>query len=233
MDLTNEAEGPRRRALVLRMLVRFMLGMAVIGAILFASAGSLAWARGWRFLAALTVLMAAIMSIFVIRDPALIERRLLMRERRGRQRLVISLAGLILVPIFVLPGIDWRLGWSSVPEAVSWAGIAAMALGFALFFLVMRANSYASRVVEIQEGQKVIDRGPYAVVRHPMYSSMMIFYLASPLTLGSWWALIPAAAYLPVMMLRVRDEEAMLRAGLPGYVEYCAKVRRRMIPGIW
>lgn len=222
-----------RAGLILRMLLRFVPGMAIIGALLFATAGSLGWARGWRFLAALAIPMLIVMLYFVVRDPDLIERRLKMRERRGKQRVIIGLAGVILIPIFLIPGIDWRLGWSSVPESVSWAGAALETLGFAFFFAVMRANSYASRVIEIQDGQKVIDYGPYAVVRHPMYAAMMVFYFASPLALGSWWALIPAAAYLPVMMLRVEDEEAMLREGLPGYSEYCAKVQWRMVPGIW
>lgn len=218
---------------MLRMLSRFIPGMLGIGALLFATAGSLAWEAGWRYLAVLVLMMLIVMAYFLARDPELIERRLRMREGRKRQRLVISLAGLVLVPVYVLPGIDWRLGWSGVPEGLSWAGIAAVVLGFALFFAVMLKNSYASRVVELQQGQKVIDTGPYAVVRHPMYSAMMVFYLASPIALGSWWALIPAAAYIPVIAARIRDEEAMLRTGLPGYADYCAKVRWRMLPGIW
>ncbi len=97
----------------------------------------------------------------------------------------------------------------------------------------MRFNSYASRVIEVQEGQRVIDSGPYSIVRHPMYTASLVIYLGTPLALGSWWALIPAFAYLPMLMLRIRDEEAMLRRDLPGYDAYCAKRRWRIVPGIW
>jgi len=234
MDNTTTIDGkPRRGVLVLRALSRFVPGMAFIGVLIFAPTGGLDWARGWRYLATLSAMMILTLSYFVVRDPSLLERRLRMREKRSTQKRFLAWAWIVLFPIFIIPGFDYRLGWSQAPEAVAWAGLALTAIGYAVVFAVMRANSYASRVVEIQEGQKVIDSGPYAIVRHPMYAAMILFYLASPLALGSWWALIPALAYIPILAVRARDEEIMLRAGLPGYVEYCAKARWRMIPGIW
>jgi protein-S-isoprenylcysteine O-methyltransferase Ste14 len=140
---------------------------------------------------------------------------------------------LIVIPLYVLPGLDWRFGWSKVPL---WAVIVAtlvLVAGYALFVLVMRTNSYASRVIELNEGQKVIDSGPYALVRHPMYVSSITIYVASPIVLGSWWALIPAFVFPFLMVLRIRSEEAFLRKELPGYEEYAKRVPWRLIPGIY
>jgi protein-S-isoprenylcysteine O-methyltransferase Ste14 len=233
MDDTDKGKSPDRRELALLVLSRFVPGFAIIGAALFLPAGSLAWDRGWLYLGTLSCLMAAALAYFLTRDPALLEKRMRMRERRDAQRRCIAASYVVIAPLLLLPGLDWRLGWSQVPAAATWAGLAVLVAGYALFFLVLRANSYASRVIEVQEGQKVIDRGPYAVLRHPMYASTALIYLATPLVLGSWWALIPAAAFLPLLAVRVRDEEAMLRRDLPGYAEYCDRVRWRIVPGIW
>jgi protein-S-isoprenylcysteine O-methyltransferase Ste14 len=233
MGKTDTDTAPRRGALAARALSSFVPLLVLTGALLFGTAGSLGWGLGWRYLAAVAAMMTATLCYFALRDPALLESRLRQREGRKAQRGVMAAGLLASISLFAIPGIDRRLGWSRMPEAVAWAGLAVAALGYALFFAVMRTNGYASRSIGIREGQRLIDAGPYAIVRHPMYSASMLFYLGSAVALGSWWALIPAAANLPVLAFRIRDEEAMLMADLAGYADYRARVRRRMIPGLW
>jgi protein-S-isoprenylcysteine O-methyltransferase Ste14 len=233
MDKAKIDARPDRRRLAILVASRFVPGILVIGALLFATAGSLSWANGWVFLGSLSGLMAVALAYLIARDPALLEKRLRLRERRAAQRRCVSASFAIILPLFILPGLDWRFGWSRVPAAIAGLGLALVVVGYALFFLVIRVNSYASRVIEVQEGQRVIDTGPYAVLRHPMYAANALIYLGSPLLLGSWWAMIPALAFLPFLVLRILDEEAMLRKELPGYAEYCGRVRWRFVPGLW
>jgi len=169
----------------------------------------------------------------LLHDPALLERRMRLREREQMQKRVQQFGWLYLLVTFMLPGFDYRFGWSHVPTGVVLAAAAVMLLSYGLFVLVLRENSYASRVVEVAQGQKVIQSGPYAIVRHPMYVAVFGIYLASPLVLGSYWALIPAALIVPIIIMRILNEERMLREELPGYAEYTRKVRHRLLPGIW
>lgn len=233
MSETKTTEAPDRGKIVLLVLSRFIPGFLLLGALFFGTAGSLAWGNAWIYLGTLAGLMILVLGYLLARDPALLEKRMKARERRGAQKRCVAASFFAIAPLFVLPGLDRRFGWSIVPQAVVWVALAAVVAGYALFFTVMRANSYASRVIEVQEGQKVIDTGPYSAVRHPMYAATVLIYLASPVVLGSWWAAIPAIAYLPLLGLRILDEEAMLRRELPGYAEYCGKVRWRILPGIW
>jgi protein-S-isoprenylcysteine O-methyltransferase Ste14 len=225
--------GRGRGKVALLVLSRFVPGFAAVGALIFAPAGSLAWGRGWIYLGLVAALLVVSLSYFLVRDPGLLEKRMRTREHRKAQKLCVTLSLFPVLAVFVVPGLDWRFGWSAMPAALPWIGLAAAAAGYALFFAVMRANSYASRIIEIQEGQRVIDTGPYAIVRHPMYCASILIYVASPLALGSWWALIPALCYAPSLVIRIRDEEAMLRRELPGYEEYCARTRWRLLPGLW
>jgi protein-S-isoprenylcysteine O-methyltransferase Ste14 len=212
---------------------RFFLGFLALGALLFGSAGDLRWINAWLYLGIIAGLMILALAYLLMRDPALLEKRMRTRERRGTQKLFVVAGSLAIIPLFALPGFDRRFGWSTMPELFMWIGLAGLVAGYALFFAVIRANSYASRVVEVQEGQRVIDTGPYSVIRHPMYAATILIYLASPFALGSWWALIPALGYLSLLPLRIRDEESLLRRELPGYEEYCGKVRWRILPGAW
>jgi protein-S-isoprenylcysteine O-methyltransferase Ste14 len=233
MNQTESVPRPDKRRLVLLIASRFVPGILVIGAMLFLTAGSLSWANGWIFLGTLSCLMIVALAYLVVRDPALLERRLRLRERRVAQKRCVASSLVFVLALFLLPGLDWRFGWSKVPLALVLVGLAVSVCGYYLFFLVIRHNSYASRVIEIQEGQKVVDTGPYALMRHPMYCANCLIYLASPLLLGSWWAIIPAVAFMPFLIARILDEESMLMKELPGYDEYCRKVRWRILPGIW
>jgi len=155
------------------------------------------------------------------------------KERREQQKGIIKSALLIFILAFLLPGFDKRFGWSQLPGWLVIFSDVMILVGYSIFFLVMRENSYASRTVEIQEGQKVISSGPYAIVRHPMYVGVLLLYLFSPLALGSWVALIPMLGIVTFIIIRIIDEEKALLQGLEGYSEYTQKVRYRLIPGVW
>jgi protein-S-isoprenylcysteine O-methyltransferase Ste14 len=134
---------------------------------------------------------------------------------------------------FILPGFDFRYGWSAVPTCLVILAYAVTLFGYYLFFLVMKENSYASRVIEVEKDQKVISSGPYAIVRHPMYVCMLIIYTAMPLALGSYWALLTVIPIPFLLAIRIWGEEKVLKKDLKGYTEYTKKVKFRLIPYIW
>jgi protein-S-isoprenylcysteine O-methyltransferase Ste14 len=166
-------------------------------------------------------------------DPVLLERRMQMRERREQQDAMQRYAAVLWLALFLIPGLDQRFGWSSVPWQLVVASDALVLAGYALFIRTMMENSFASRIIEVQEGQTVVTSGPYQWVRHPMYLAAAVMVSVSPLALGSFWALLPVAALPRYLVLRIRDEEAMLLSELPGYREYTQQTRYRLIPGLW
>ncbi len=214
-------------------LGRYLMLFPVLGACFFLPAWSLKYWEGWLYIAAVAV-PVGLFGIYLFRtDPKLLERRMRTREKRREQKLVIALSALAFPLTLILPGFDKRLGWSKVPLAVELVSFALVLLGYGMITAVFRANSFASRVVEVEGGQKVISTGPYAIVRHPMYSSMIVFYLFTPLALGSYWALVPTVLFLLVLVPRILGEEKELTENLEGYREYTQKVRYRLIPGLW
>jgi protein-S-isoprenylcysteine O-methyltransferase Ste14 len=177
--------------------------------------------------------MLFVMAYMLRRSPELLARRLQMRERERTQQGVIRFGILFLVAAFLVPGFDRRYGWSEMPWWVAVAADGLVLAGYAMISRVFRENAYTSRTVQVEQGQQVVSTGPYAVVRHPMYVGVLIFYLASPIALGSWWALLPAAAIVPILVVRILNEEEVLERDLPGYQEYKQKTRYRLLPGIW
>lgn len=219
--------------LILKAVTRFILGLAIVSAMLFVPAGTLDFWNGWLFLAALFIPMIFVLFYLLIKDPALLEKRLNMREREKVQKAYVILSLVLFVATYVIPGLDFRFGWSQLPLWLVIVSTLLMLAGYLLFFIVMRQNSYASRVIEIQQGQRVIDTGLYSVVRHPMYSAATLLYVSSTLVLGSFYALIPALL-IPVMLaIRLLNEENVLKKDLPGYEEYMSKVKFRLVPYIW
>jgi protein-S-isoprenylcysteine O-methyltransferase Ste14 len=212
---------------------RWLLGLVVLGALFFLPAGTFHYWQAWAYLGVLFIPMTLALAYLLRRDPALLERRLKAREAAPEQRAAIALSGVAIIATLLVAALDRRFAWSHVPVPVAVVALALVLLSYGLFFLVLRENSYASRVIEVAEGQRVISTGPYAVVRHPMYVATNVMFLATPLALGSWWALVPAVLVLPGMVWRILDEEKQLREGLTGYREYCEKVRWRQLPGIW
>lgn len=222
-----------RGALTRLVISRRFMRIPVMLAWLLLPAGTLAYWQAWLYLSILLMPMLAVLAYLLKHDPALLERRMRTREKATQQRRIVRISILIVALAFLIPGFDQRFGWSRVPVALVIVADLLVLLGYGLFFLVLRENSYASRVVEVQQGQKVITTGPYAVVRHPMYLAVLLMGLLSPLALGSYWAMIPMAFVVPVLVMRIRNEEAMLETGLAGYRDYQQDVRFRLIPGIW
>lgn len=222
-----------RPALMRLVYTRLLMAIPVLLLVLFLPAGTLDYWEAWVYLAVLFIPMFAVLAYLLRNDPALLERRLRMRERQRAQRLIIGLSFLWFLLAFTLPGLDRRWGWSEVPVWLVILADVLVFVGYSLFTLVLRENSYAARTIQVEQGQKVISSGPYAVVRHPMYTAAMLMYVASPLALGSYWAMLPAALIIPILVARIINEEKVLLRELPGYEDYTHKTHYRLIPGIW
>ena len=209
---------------------------AAVGLLLLMPAGTMAYWQAWVYLG-IFVGASALTTVFLIRrDPALLERRMRggpTAEKRPVERLIMVFTSLGFIALLVVPALDRRFGWSGVPGWAVIVGDVLVVVGFYFIFLVYRENTFTSATIEVAPGQTVISTGPYAIVRHPMYASALLYLVGTPLALGSYWGLVPLAALLPFLMWRLFDEERFLAESLPGYVEYQRKVRHRLIPRIW
>ncbi len=224
---------PSRTELLRLVLSRYVMGLLALCLLFFLPAGTLDYWEAWVYLAVLFTPMSFLLVYLLRNDPELLERRMRMREREREQRLIIKLSYLWFPLAFLLPGLDRRWEWSQVPTWLVLGADILVFLGYSLFMLVLRENSYASRTVQVEQGQRVISSGPYALVRHPMYSGSILMYVASPLALGSYWAVLPALVIIPILVARIMNEEKVLLRELPGYEEYTRKTVYRLVPGIW
>jgi protein-S-isoprenylcysteine O-methyltransferase Ste14 len=213
--------------------VRFIPGFFVLGGMFFLPAGTFAYWEAWTYIAVLFIPMFFVFIYLIKNEPELLARRLKMKEKEAEQSLIIKLSYIPFLIAFLLPGFDKRFGWSNVPVVVIIISDILVLLGYGIFFLVLKENPYASRIVEVEPEQTVITSGPYAKVRHPMYSGVLLLYIFSPLALGSYWAIIPTIFIIPVILARILSEEKILARDLKGYKEYMQKTRYRLIPGIW
>jgi len=195
--------------------------------------GSLVWLEAWVYCAVLLVPMTVFLLYMARRDPEFLGRRMKMREPDPVQRRILALGYPAMLAALVLPGLDRRFGWSDPPPAAVAAAMAMVLGGYLVALRAFLENRWAGRTIETWEGQTVISTGPYAVVRHPMYSGALAIYVATPVALGSWWALLPALTFIVIFVLRIRNEEETLLRELPGYAAYRARVRYRLAPGIW
>src|SRR5262249_11271043 len=210
--------------------------MAIVGVLVFVVAGTIRYAEAWVFLATFFGASLAVTLYLMRRDPKLLERRVKagpVAEQRPRQRVIQQLASSAFLAILAVPALDRRFGWSHVPLLVVIAGDVLVACGFLAVFLVFRENSYASAVIEVGAEQKVIDTGPYGLVRHPMYAGALVLLAGIPLALGSLWGLLVLVPFAAVIAWRLLDEEAFLMQQLPGYAAYRNKTRYRLIPFVW
>lgn len=206
--------------------------MIVMALVLFLPAGSLKYWQGWIWWSVITGMTLYITSFFVSRDPGLLARRMKVQEKETPP-LTVRVMSFLSLLTFLMPGFDYRFHLSAVP---AWLVITANAMvltGYIFIFLVFKENSYASTVIQVEKEQQVISTGPYAVVRHPMYSGLLLIMLFTPWALGSYWALVFAALFIPVILWRIKREEQVLSNQLPGYMNYLAKTRYRLIPFIW
>ncbi|MGZ9583014.1 methyltransferase [Paenibacillus marinisediminis] len=213
---------------------RTLLFSIVILAFLFLPAGSLKFWEAWIYFAIFMGSTFFITGYFLKRDPELIARRSKAKEKEKEQQIIQSISGVtFFVGLLVLPGLDYRFGWSNIPLISVLIADVAILLGFSIVFLVFKENSYTSAIIEVSENQKVISTGPYALVRHPMYTGAIFIILFTPLALGSIWALIPSISIIVFIILRLLNEEKLLLKELKGYEEYCKKTRYHLIPLIW
>ena len=219
--------------LFLNALVKFTAGLLLVALLLFLPAGTIRYPGGLLFLCLLFVSMLLMGIVMLARARDLLAKRLDAKEKQAAQKGVQSLAGLVFIAGFILAGLDFRFGWSTVPLPVVITASVLFLIGYALYAEVMRENAYLSRTIKVEEGQTVISTGLYAVVRHPMYLASVLMFLSIPLVMGSWYALIPFAFYPVLMVVRILDEEKLLTAELSGYEEYTRKVRYRLIPFVW
>ena len=219
--------------LLLKTLVAFLCGLFITGAMLFVPSGTLDYPGAWLFMALLFIPVLIMGVVLMAKNPELLRKRLEMKEREKTQQGVVALSGLLLVAAFIVAGLDFRFGWSHVSNLLVIISSVVLLVGYALYAEVLRENVYLSRVVEVQEGQRVIDTGLYGIVRHPMYFAVTLLYLAIPLVLGSWWALLVISPCVLLLALRIKNEEQVLHQGLLGYTDYTKRVHYRMIPWVW
>ena len=223
-------------SLAYRAWLSLVLLAAFMGALIFGLAGTLRYWQAWVYLVLFFGLSGLLTADLLRRDPALLERRMKggpQAERRPAQRIIMVGASLAFLSLLAVPALDYRFHWSSVPVAGIVLGNVLFAIGFLFVGRVYRENTYTSATIEIHEGQRVIDTGPYAIVRHPMYSGALLYMLGTPLALGSYWGLLGFVLMLLVIVWRLQDEEEMLARELPGYAEYRQRVRWRLLPGVW
>lgn len=206
--------------------------MMVMGLILFLPAGSFRFWPAWIWGSIISAMTLLITTYFVTKDPGLLARRMKVKEKEPQPGVICILSFLSLLACFI-PGFDYRYHWSVVPVWIIIAANALVLLGYVFIFLVFKENSYASTIIQVEKEQQVIKTGPYAIVRHPMYTGLLMMMLFTPVALGSYWALIFALLFIPTTIFRIRKEEEVLLRDLPGYKDYYMKTHYRLIPSIW
>ena len=214
-------------------IIKFTLGLVLVGLFVFLPAGTLSYFQGWLFMGILFIPMFLAGIVMMFRSPDLLKKRLNAKEKEKEQDLVVKLSGLMFLAGFIAAGLNYRFDWYVLPEAVSVGAAVVFLAAYALYAEVLRENAYLSRTIEVQEGQKVVDTGLYGIVRHPMYAVTLMLFLAMPLILGSLISFLIFLVYPLLIAKRIRNEEEVLERELAGYKEYKTKVRYRMIPFIW
>ena len=221
------------KALFISAITKVTLGILLIALLIFLPAGTMHFPNGWLLMGILFVPMVIVGFVLMAKNPELLRSRLKAKEEQAEQSLVVKLSGLMFLVGFILAGLDFRFGWTTLPGWVSYAGAVAFLAAYAMYGEVLRENTWLSRVIEVQEGQQVISTGLYGIVRHPMYSATLLLFLSMPIVLGSIPAFLVFLAYPAIIIKRIRNEEEVLKKDLPGYAEYLEKVRWRLIPYIW
>ena len=219
--------------LFLQALTKFLSGGIILGLLIFLPAGSFHYWQGWLMMGVLFVPMFVAGLILMMKNPDLLRKRLNAKEEEKEQKAVVALSGVMFVAAFVVAGLNWRFQWLVLPDWAVWLAAALFLFGYILYAEVLRENTYLSRTVEVQEHQEVIDTGLYGIVRHPMYMSTTILFLAMPLVLASPISFLIMLFYIPLIARRIRNEEAVLEEGLKGYREYKQRVKYKVIPYIW
>ena len=219
--------------LFIQALLKFLLGVLLVGVLIFLPAGTLKFSCGWLLLGILFIPIFIAGIVMLFKNPNLLKKRLDAKETEKEQACVVKLSGLMFVVGFIVAGLDFRFKWLPLPKAVSIIATVIFIFAYILYAEVLRENTYLSRTIEVQENQKVIDTGLYGIVRHPMYSATLLLFLTMPLVLGSLLSFVVFLSYPFIIVKRLKNEEAFLSKNLIGYSEYKQKVKYRLIPFIW
>lgn len=222
-----------RTELAIRGVIRFISGVVMVAVMLLWPAGSWGYWNAWLLMGVLFIPILVLGIVMLIHSPALLRKRLEGKEKEKKQRWVVALSGVMFVASFVVAGFNFRFAWATLPDWVTWIGVAIFLLSYVLYAEVMRENAYLSRTIEIQQGQRVIDTGLYSIVRHPMYSATILMFLSIPLILSSIISFVIMLVYIPIIAIRIKDEERILEDGLRGYKEYKQRVKYKIIPFVW
>ena len=214
-------------------IIKLILGILIIGVLLFLPAGTLDYWQAWLLIAVLFIPMFCAGIVMMLKSPELLRKRLNAKEGEAEQKQVIALSVIMFLAAFIVAGLNVRFGWFILPSWISYAAAVVFLFGYILYAEVLRENMYLSRTVEVQENQKVIDTGLYGIVRHPMYMATLFLFLAMPPVLGSVFSFFILLLYIPIIRKRIKNEEKVLEQGLEGYSEYKKKVRYKVIPFIW
>lgn len=214
-------------------IIKFILGVAVIGLLIFIPANTINYCNGWLFMALLFIPMFIAGIIMMIKSPELLRKRLNAKEKEKEQKQVVKLSGLMFLAGFIIAGLNYRYNWIVLPNFVVIVSSIAFILAYILYAEVLRENVYLSRTIEVQENQKVIDTGLYGIVRHPMYAVTILLFLSMPLVLGSIISFLVFLVYPFIIAKRIKNEEQVLEKELAGYSEYKKKVKYRIIPFVW
>ena len=214
-------------------LTKFVFGLLLVGLLLFLPAGTFAYWQAWLFIGILFVPMFIAGIVLIVRQPELLRKRLDAKEQQQEQKWVVALSGLMFIAVFVVAGLSHRFGWYMLPDWAVFAATVVFLAAYALYAEVMRENVWLSRTIEVQHNQQVVSTGLYSIVRHPMYSATLLLFLSMPLVLASPWSFAIMLLYIPIIALRIRNEEQVLERELKGYTEYKQRVKYKLIPFIW
>ena len=213
--------------------IKLLMGLVLVGLLIFLPAGTLCFFNGWLLVAVLFVPMLIAGVVMAVCSPQLLKKRLNTKEKESEQKSVVAMSGIMFIAAFVVAGLNYRYSWIVMPSWAVWSAVALFLLSYALYAEVMRENEYLSRTIEVQEGQTVIETRLYGIVRHPMYSATILLFLSMPLVLGSLPSFVIMLVYIPLIVKRIKNEEKVLLAGLDGYEAYCGKVKYRLLPFVW
>ena len=219
--------------LFIQAIIKFLLGVILVGLLIFLPAGTVSYFNGWLLMGILFVPMFFAGIVMMFKNPELLKKRLNAKEKQQEQNMVVKLSGLMFLVGFILAGLGFRFGWYTLPKGFTIGAAVVFLVAYLLYAEVLRENTYLSRTIEVQEDQKVIDTGLYGIVRHPMYSATVLLFLSMPLVLGSLYSFLIFLAYPFIIAKRIVHEEAFLEKELSGYREYKQKVKYRLIPYIW
>ena len=214
-------------------VIKFLLGIVLVGTLIFLPAGTFLFFNGWLLMTILFVPMFIAGIIMMLKNPNLLKSRINAKEKQKEQSVIVALSGVMFLAGFIVAGLDFRFKWFILPRSITIIAAVVFLLAYIIYAEVLRENAYLSRTIEVKENQRVIDTGLYGIVRHPMYTATIILFLTMPIVLGSLYSFVIFLAYPIIIIRRIKNEEVLLEKELNGYIEYKQKVKYRLMPFIW